>query len=100
MQFSAPKTQASVRTIGVADFVLDAVAARVATYGTHRGVDLYQRSRLPRRPQHMVGHKSATETRDTYRHLIGDEDDRSRAVIQAALGTPLQAQLVPTEAGE
>ncbi len=36
VEFSAPKTTASVRTIGVADFVLDAVAAHVATYGTHR----------------------------------------------------------------
>lgn len=31
-------------------------------------------------------HKSAVETWDTYGHLMGDEDDRSRAVIDAALG--------------
>ncbi|KRF10921.1 tyrosine-type recombinase/integrase [Nocardioides sp. Soil796] len=36
--------------------------------------------------QALLGHKSATETWDTYGHLMGDEDDRSRAVIQSALG--------------
>ena len=34
----------------------------------------------------LLGHKSAVETWDTYGHLMGDEDDRSRAVIDAALG--------------
>lgn len=38
--------------------------------------------------QLMLGHKSATETWDTYGHLVGDEDERARAVIQAALGAP------------
>lgn len=36
--------------------------------------------------QALLGHKSAVETWDTYGHLMGDEDDRSRAVINAALG--------------
>jgi integrase len=36
--------------------------------------------------QALLGHKSAVETWDTYGHLMGDEDDRSRAVIDAALG--------------
>ena len=35
--------------------------------------------------QALLGHKSAVETWDTYGHLMGDEDDRSRAVIEAAL---------------
>jgi len=35
VSFAVPKTKASVRTIGVADFVLDEVAAHVATYGMH-----------------------------------------------------------------
>lgn len=35
--------------------------------------------------QHMLGHKTAAETLDTYGHLMGDEDDRSRAVIGTAL---------------
>jgi len=35
--------------------------------------------------QALLGHKSAVETWDTYGHLMGDEDDRSRAVIDAAL---------------
>ncbi len=132
--FSAPKTQASVRTIGVADFVLEAVAAHVATYGTHRsgliftsevgspvGTSVLHRTwsiaartvdtRAThhdlrhyfasiqiaggcsiKKLQHQLGHKSATETWDTYGHLIGDEDDHSRAVIQAALGDQLTAR--------
>ena len=135
VEFSAPKTQASVRTIGVADFVLDAVAAHVATYGTHSsGVIFTSEVGSPvatsvlhcawsiaarkvhteatphdkrhyfasvqiaggcsiKKLQHMLGHKSATETWDTYGHLIGDEDDLSKAVMHAALGAPLQAQL-------
>lgn len=36
--------------------------------------------------QALLGHKSAVETWDTYGHLMGDEDDRSRAVIDMALG--------------
>jgi len=40
--------------------------------------------------QQMLGHKSATETWDTYGHLMGDEDDRSRAVIETQLGTALR----------
>jgi integrase len=36
--------------------------------------------------QAMLGHKSAVETLDIYGHLIGDEDDRSREVMQGALG--------------
>ena len=36
--------------------------------------------------QALRGHKSAVETWDTYGHLMGDEDNRSRAVIDAALG--------------
>jgi len=130
--FSVPKTQASVRTIGVAEFLLDAVAAHVATYGTHRsglvftseigspvGTSVLHRAwtfaakqigteATPhdlrhyfasvqiaggcsiKKLQQMLGHKSATETWDTYGHLIGDEDDRSRAVIQAVLGSRLQ----------
>lgn len=31
--------------------------------------------------QVLLGHKSAVETWDTYGHLMGDEDDRSRSVI-------------------
>ena len=36
--------------------------------------------------QALLGHKSAVETWDTYGHLMGDEDDRSRSVIEDALG--------------
>jgi integrase len=36
--------------------------------------------------QANLGHKSAQETWDTYGHLMGDEDDRSRAVIDGELG--------------
>ena len=38
--------------------------------------------------QALLGHKSAVETWDTYGHLMGDEDDRSRSVIEDALGNP------------
>jgi integrase len=37
--------------------------------------------------QNMLGHKTASETLDTYGHLMGDEDDRARAVV----GTTLSA---------
>lgn len=37
--------------------------------------------------QGLLGHKSATETLDTYGHLMGDEDDRSRSLVEDALGT-------------
>lgn len=36
--------------------------------------------------QALLGHKSAVETWDTYGHLMGDEDSRSRSIIDAALG--------------
>jgi integrase len=36
--------------------------------------------------QALLGHKSAVETWDTYGHLMGDEDDRSRSVIEGVLG--------------
>lgn len=36
--------------------------------------------------QLLLGHKTAMETLDTYSHLMGDEDDRSRAAIEVALG--------------
>jgi hypothetical protein len=35
--------------------------------------------------QALLGHKSAVETWDTYGHLMGDEDDRSRSVIEGVL---------------
>ncbi|HSX68704.1 tyrosine-type recombinase/integrase [Nocardioides sp.] len=35
--------------------------------------------------QKYLGHKSATETLDTYGHLMGDESDHARHVIQTAL---------------
>lgn len=38
--------------------------------------------------QRLLGHKSAVETLDTYGHLMGDEDDRSRAAIRSELGNP------------
>ena len=38
--------------------------------------------------QALLGHKSAVEAWDTYGHLMGDEDDRSRAMIEEALGNP------------
>ncbi len=37
--------------------------------------------------QALLGHKSAVETWDTYGHLMGDEDDRSRSVIEGVLGS-------------
>ena len=51
--------------------------------------------------QALLGHKSAVETWDTYGHL-GDEDDRSRAVIDTALGGGPRpsAAATPTNARE
>jgi integrase len=36
--------------------------------------------------QAILGHKSAVETWDTYGHLMGDEDLRSRAIVDEVLG--------------
>lgn len=36
--------------------------------------------------QALLGHKSATETWDTYGHLMGDEDVRSRQIMDEMLG--------------
>jgi integrase len=36
--------------------------------------------------QALLGHKSAVETWETYGHLMGDEDTRSRAIVDALLG--------------
>lgn len=36
--------------------------------------------------QAFLGHKSAVETWDTYGHLMGDEDTRSRAIVDTLLG--------------
>jgi integrase len=38
--------------------------------------------------QALLGHKSAVETWDTYGHLMGDEDTRSRTIVDALLGDP------------
>jgi len=38
--------------------------------------------------QARLGHKSATETLDTYSHLWPDSDDQTRQAIDAVLGTP------------
>ena len=35
--------------------------------------------------QERLGHASATETLDTYSHLFPDEEDRTRAAVDAAL---------------
>ena len=42
--------------------------------------------------QALLGHKSAVETWDTYGHLMGDEDDRSRSVIEEALGNVVHSR--------
>ena len=102
VEFSAPKTQASVRTIGVADFVLDAVAAHVATYGTHRSGLIFTSevgspvaTSVLHRAWSIAARKVDTATWDTYGQLMGDEDDLSKAVMQAVLGSPM-ALLRPT----
>ena len=126
--FTPPKTDASTRTIPVADVVLRAIAEHVERFGTHSsGLVFTSEIGTPLRPstiqrawslaagkvgtdatlhslrhyfasvqirggqsikvlQALLGHKSATETWDTYGHLMGDEDDRSRSVVQEALG--------------
>jgi integrase len=40
--------------------------------------------------QALLGHKSAVETWDTYGHLMGDEDTRSRAIVDDLLGNDRQ----------
>lgn len=127
--FAPPKTTASVRTIPVAQIVLDTIEQHVDTYGVHDETGLLFTTEIgtplststlqaawskaakaihtdstPHDLRHYyasiqisggcsikqlqanLGHKSASETWDTYGHLMGDEDDRSRAVIEAALG--------------
>lgn len=126
--FVAPKTEASVRTIPVADVVLKAIKAHVEEFGIHEsGLIFTSAIGTPLRTstlwtawskataivgtdatphdlrhyfasiqiaggtsikalQALLGHKSAVETWDTYGHLMGDEDDRSRTVVERALG--------------
>lgn len=126
--FHAPKTEASVRTIPVADVVLEAIARHVEEFGVHEsGLIFTSAIGTPLRTstlwmawskaaatvgtnatphdlrhyfasiqiaggtsikalQALLGHKSAVETWDTYGHLMGDEDDRSREVVERALG--------------
>lgn len=128
--FTAPKTESSVRTIPVADVVLEAIRAHVTEYGVHEsGLVFTSAIGTPLRTstlwmawqgaaakagtdatphdlrhyfasiqiaggtsikalQALLGHKSAVETWDTYGHLMGDEDDRSRTVVDGALGGP------------
>jgi integrase len=128
-----PKTPASVRTIPVAQVVLDAISEHVDRFGVHEsGLIFTSASGGPVRPstlhgawstaaksigtgatphdlrhfyasaqirggqsikvlQGLLGHKSATETLDTYGHLMGDEDDRSRSVIEDALRNPVHS---------
>lgn len=40
--------------------------------------------------QALLGHKSATETWDTYGHLVGDEDDRARSIMADTLGAAVK----------
>ncbi len=48
--------------------------------------------------QALLGHKSAVETWDTYGHLMGDEDTRSRAIVDDLLGSGRQRPSVaPSE---
>lgn len=126
--FGPPKTEAALRTIPVADVVLEAIAGHVEEFGTHESGLVFtstigtplrtstlwtawdraaKAARVDATPhdlrhyfasvqiaggtsikalQALLGHKSAMETWDTYGHLMGDEDDRSRSVIQSALG--------------
>lgn len=126
--FVPPKTEASVRTIPVADVVLKAIQAHVDEFGVHEsGLIFTSAIGTPLRTstlwtawskataivgtdatphdlrhyfasiqiaggtsikalQALLGHKSAVETWDTYGHLMGDEDDRSRTVVERALG--------------
>jgi len=121
------KTEASERTIPVADGVLAAIDAHVQEFGKHEtGLIFTTEIRSALRPstlqrawslavkslslevtphdlrhyfasehlragtsikalQEYLGHKSATETLDTYGHLMGDEADHARNVIQKAL---------------
>jgi integrase len=45
--------------------------------------------------QALLGHKSAVETWDTYGHLMGDEDTRSRAIVDGLLGNDRQQSSAP-----
>lgn len=48
--------------------------------------------------QALLGHKSAVETWDTYGHLMGDEDTRSRTIVDSLLGNDRQrASVAPNE---
>lgn len=47
--------------------------------------------------QALLGHKSAVETWDTYGHLMGDEDTRSRAIVDGLLGGDQQRSSTATD---
>lgn len=46
--------------------------------------------------QRRLGHRSATETLDTYSHLWPDSDDRTREAVDSVLGAPALADQVRT----
>jgi integrase len=47
--------------------------------------------------QERLGHKDATITLRTYTHLFPDSDDRTRAAIDAALGTQKSGDATPKD---
>jgi integrase len=50
--------------------------------------------------QARLGHKSATETLDTYGHLWPDSDDATRAAVDAVLGPALSTPTVQARSGD
>jgi integrase len=126
-ELGPPKTAASVRTVPVADVVLEELARHIEqfpgedgfifTSGTGAPVtggafgSLWRKARTKagvpefrfhdlrhfyasalisagcsvKAVQKALGHASATETLNTYAHLWPDDEDRTRAAIQAAL---------------
>ncbi len=90
--FSAPKTQASVRTIGVADLVLNAVAVHVEAYGTHPSGLLFTSevgfpvgtSVLHRASSIAANQVGSQTTPHDLRHYFAKHPDRRRLLDQEA----------------
>lgn len=129
-ELGPPKTAASVRTVPVADVVLEELARHVEQFPGEDGFIFTSGTGAPvttgsfggcwrkaratagvpelrfhdlrhfyasalisagcsvKAVQKALGHASATETLNTYAHLWPDDEDRTRAAIQAALTTP------------
>jgi hypothetical protein len=90
-ELGPPKTPSSYRTLPLPGVVADALAAHLATWPAHAGLGVIFTNE---RGEPVQAHPfdsmwtTAKTTLDIYSHLFPDEEDRTRAAIDADLGAP------------